>query len=165
MVSKDLLWRQMTDSTPCGSLQKLVTSPSNCYSTLPPTIWKSILFRCLGRLPSSDSHASYSIFWMTAGLHVVDLWWTQNEYPSYSGLPPALGLSFTGNVLRLYLHAQLWTTVDRSLSFASCLTASDMIWWQITWCLADMRHSTGPHKWYSCGDPGVTHVYVAALNA
>ncbi len=29
MVSKGLPWRQMTNSAPCGSLQKLIMSPSN----------------------------------------------------------------------------------------------------------------------------------------
>ncbi len=36
MVSKGLPWCQMTNSAPCGSLQKLITSPSNrerpCFS-------------------------------------------------------------------------------------------------------------------------------------
>ncbi len=32
MVSKGLPWRHMTDSAPCGSLQKLITSPSNWLS-------------------------------------------------------------------------------------------------------------------------------------
>ncbi len=33
MVSKGLPWRQMTDSAPCRSLQKLNTSPSNNSDT------------------------------------------------------------------------------------------------------------------------------------
>ncbi len=36
MVSKGLPWRQMINSAPCGSLQKLITSPSN-YSQVHPS--------------------------------------------------------------------------------------------------------------------------------